>query len=193
MEIKSLLKSILKDKLILAQFLSTILYAIGVPVMNIATYTDMNSRTLSLVNAIGTVTGIIIPIIWVKYGKKLFKYTSLLTYVEMVSYTLLAILLILNIINPHIWFIVEKIAITTVTTNLSSACLMIHADIYNTKEKRYTYDSVCNAVIPIGTLIGYLINIIIPLSEKVAFVIFVIGVNIFDICYLHVIKKTYNK
>ena len=192
MEIKSMLKSIKEDKLIFAEFISALLYSIGIPGMNIATYSNMDSRTLSILNSIGTVTGIIIPIIWVKYGKKIFKYTALLTYVEMVSYILLAILLILDIINPHIWFIVEKIAISTVTRNLSSACLMIHSDIYNTKEKRYTFDSVCNAVIPIGTLIGYLINIIIPVSEKLSFIIFVIGVNIFDICYLYVIKKTYN-
>lgn len=149
----------------------------------------MDSRTLSILNSIGTVTGIIIPIIWVKYGKKIFKYTFLLTYVEMVSYILLAILLILDIINQHIWFIVEKIVISTVTRNLSSASIMIHAERYNTKDKRYTYDSVTNAVVPIGTVIGYLLNLVVDISVEFSFGIFVIGVIIHDLLYMSVIKN----
>lgn len=70
MEIKSMLKSIKEDKLILAEFLASMLYSIGVPGMNISTYSNMSSKLLSLLNLIGTITGIFIPILWVKYGKK---------------------------------------------------------------------------------------------------------------------------
>lgn len=189
MEIKSMLKSIKEDKLILAEFLASMLYSIGVPGMNISTYSNMSSKLLSLLNLIGTITGIFIPILWVKYGKKIYKYTVKLTVIEIAEYVILLILLLCNLITAVIWTIIEKTAISVVTRNLSSASIMIHAERYNTKDKRYTYDSVTNAVVPIGTVIGYLLNLVVDISVEFSFGIFVIGVIIYDLLYISVIKN----
>ena len=189
MEIKSMLKSIKEDKLILAEFLASMLYSIGVPGMNISTYSNMSSKLLSLLNLIGTITGIFIPILWVKYGKKIYKYTVKLTVIEITEYVILLILLLCNLITPVILTVIEKTAISVVTRNLSSASIIIHAERYNTKDKRYTFDTVSNAVVPIGTVIGYLLNVVVDISVEFSFGIFVIGVIIYDLLYISVIKN----
>lgn len=172
-------KKIKGDYLVSSYFVSNVFYSAVSPTIQVAYMQGMSSKTLSLMMIISCLTGTVIPILWDNNKEKLYEKFGILCKIETIFYTIVLLAILLSLVTPKGWYILDSLYGAFVTTNLRIAAKMMQAKRYDTEKKRIDFDMIGGISSNLSCLIGFTLNIFIDLEIKQAFIILIIGI-IFD-------------
>lgn len=173
----------MKDKLIIASFLSNLFYSACYPAVHSYLMQSVGQRMISINSLCTCLGGIILPFIWNKYSDILYKKYGKMLFLEAFCYICMLIMLINNKINLIIYYILDTICFTLITKNIICGGNRLRAIKYNNEEKRTKYDNNTQMAANISSLIGFLSCAIFEFNLWQAFLLSTIGICIDNIFY----------
>ena len=135
-------KKIKGDYLVSSYFISNMFYSTVSPTIQVAYMQGMSSKMLSLMMIISCLTGTIIPVLWDNNKEKLYNKFGILCRLETIFYTAVLLAILLSLITPKGWYILDSLYGAFVTTNLRIAAKIMQAKRYDTEEKRIDFDMI---------------------------------------------------
>ena len=172
-------KKIKGDYLVSSYFISNMFYSTVSPTIQVAYMQGMSSKMLSLMMIISCLTGTIIPVLWDNNKEKLYNKFGILCRLETIFYTAVLLAILLSLITPKGWYILDSLYGAFVTTNLRIAAKIMQAKRYDTEEKRIDFDMISGISSNLSCLIGFTLNLFIDITIKQAFTVLIIGI-VFD-------------
>lgn len=187
-----MLKKILNDELLIANFLSNLLCSLSYPTIHYVLIKDVGEKMISLNSIIMCICGIVFPLFWNKHSDKLYKKYGYLLTLEGVLYSLLTFAVIFGAINTKFYYIADTLLFAVITKNIICGTNKLRALRYKEKE-REEYDNNVGIVANVSSLLGFTINFLINLNTNVAFFIMGIGLVIDNIFYYRAYKGSKNR
>lgn len=179
----------IKDKLIIASFLSNLFYSACYPAVHSYLMKTVGQRMISI-NALCTcMGGIILPFVWNKYSNKLYKRYDVMLATECIIYILILIMLLTNNMGLMAYYIVDTICFALVTKNIICGGNKLRAKRYSNEADRVKYDNNLQMATNISSMIGFGISAIFTLSMKQAFILSTMGICIDNIFYYSAWKE----
>ena len=126
------IKKIKGDYLVSSYFISNMFYSAVSPTIQVAYMQEMSSKMLSLMMIISCLTGTIIPVLWDNNKQKLYEKFGILCIMETIFYTVVLLAILLSLVTPKGWYILDSLYGAFITTNLGIAAKMMKAKRYNT-------------------------------------------------------------
>lgn len=183
------LKEIIKDKLLLANFISTLLYSVSFPVVNYNLISSVGNKFISANQIFMCIAGIIIPAIWNKESEKMYKHLGKFLIAEVILYICLCLCVVMGIIDQKLYYILDTLFFCTVSKNIISGLNKLRSIRYKTSEKRESYDNNVLLVSNSSCLIGFGISLIFDIPLKIAFIIIFIGITIDNFFQYYIYKN----
>lgn len=177
-----MLKKILKDELLIGNFLSNLLCSLSYPTIHYVLIKDVGEKMISLNSIIVCIGGIIFPMFWNKYSDRLYKKYGYLLTLEGILYSLLTIAVIFGAVNNKFYYLADTLLFAVITKNIICGSNKLRALRYKEKE-REEYDNNVGIVANVSSLLGFTISFLINLNTNVAFLILGVGLiidNIFN-------------
>lgn len=180
---------IIKDKLILASFLSNLFYAACYPAVHSCLMQSVGQRMISI-NALCTcIGGIILPFVWNKYSDRMYKKYGTMLFIEAIIYILILIMLLRGDMNLIVYYILDTICFTLVTKNIICGGNKLRAKRYNNEADRVKYDNDTQMAGNISSMIGFGISAIFEFSMSQAFILSTIGICVDNLFYYSAWKE----
>ncbi|ALR90229.1 hypothetical protein [Clostridium butyricum] len=180
---------IIKDKLILASFLSNLFYAACYPAVHSFLMQSVGQRMISLNSICTCAGGIIMSFFWNKYSDKLYKKYGLMLTIEAVIYILLLIMLISYRMNLLAYYILDTLCFSLLTKNIICGGNKLRAKRYDSEIKRTEYDNNSQIAGNISSMIGFFLSAVFEFNMSQAFVLSTIGICIDNIFYYSAWKE----
>lgn len=188
--VKEIYKGIVNDELLIASFLSSLFIGIAHPTVNKICMENISTRLISLSSIIICLAGVIVPALWANNGKKLYKYYTILSLSEIIVYAIVVTLLVIDIVDVAIYYMVDTIAFSVITKNIMCGSNMLRNKRYNNQDERNRYDNLLQIACNSSSIIGYGINLIYPCGDTVAFILMVIGIGFDNLFSIKAWKRT---
>ena len=165
------------DKLLLAGFWSSLCYSLSYPVIHLYILKDINSNLISLISLLSCIFTILISKAWNVNGDKIYKQYSILLIAESIFYFVLMILMINNILDKTIYYLLDGLLFAILTRNIICGGNKMKANRYIKEDMEHFAN---NLVIynNIASLMGYSIGSLFHIDIKLSFVIMFLGVSI---------------
>lgn len=176
------------DKLLLAGFWSSLCYSLSYPVIHLYILKDINSNLISLISLISCIFTILISKAWNVNGDKIYKQYSILLIAESIFYFVLMILMINNILDKTIYYLLDGLLFAILTRNIICGGNKMKANRYIKEDMEHFAN---NLVIynNIASLMGYSIGSLFHIDIKLSFVIMFLGVSIDNLFYYLAYKE----
>lgn len=176
------------DKLLLAGFWSSLCYSLSYPVIHLYILKDINSNLISLISLISCIFTILISKAWNVNGDKIYKQYSILLIAESIFYFILMILMINNILDKTIYYLLDGLLFAILTRNIICGGNKMKANRYIKEDMEHFAN---NLVIynNIASLMGYSIGSLFNIDIKLSFVIMFLGVSIDNLFYYLAYKE----
>lgn len=170
------IKNILKDKLLIANFLSNLFYSVAYPCVHYKLISEIGQKMISLNSILICIAGTLIPVLWNKKSEKLYKTYGFLCNLETVLYIIICIMFLVSFISPKAYYILDTIFFCLVSKNIICGGNKLKAKKYDTESKREQYDNNIQLVTNISSLIGFSISLITNINTNIAFILITIGI-----------------
>ncbi len=183
---------IIKDKLIVGNFISNLFYSLGYPTVHYILISNINEKMISLNSILLCISGIILPIVWNKYSDKLYEKYGYLLSIEAILYTLLTILIIIGFIDNKAYYFIDTILFALVTKNIICGNNRLTSMRYKNKD-REIFDNSIVSVSNMSSLIGFGISFVFTIPVNIAFIFMGLGIVADNIFYYRAYKECKNK
>lgn len=177
--------SFLRNLVLTATLISTILYSASYPYIYAEMMSIVPKFYVSIENIIGCVGTIVFCWIWNKYSDRLFRYYLHITILEILADAFLFIDVLVRQ-DYKFYFLLNVIIYAIITRNMCCGGTKIRAKINPTESLRERFDNTTNILDSIGTILGAALFMILNFSIKTLFILAFLG-NIMDnIFYIYV-------
>src|SRR3712207_4218286 len=166
------MKTLLKDKLLMANFLSNLFFSFSFPTIHCFLINNINQRIISLNSIVTCISGILFPIIWNKYSDKLYVKWRYLLSAETIAYTIAIMLMLFGKINGRIYYFVDTLFFAVITKNIICGNNKLKSIRYAKDNEREQYDNNCNIVTNCSSLIGFGTSFLFNMQIKIVFILF---------------------
>ena len=183
------MNNILKDKLLLATFLSNLFYSMASPTVRYELVSNVGSKLISLNSICFCISGILCSILWNKYSNKLYKKYGFFYNMETILYIIICLLFISRYISPVVYYILDTIFYCLVTKNLICGSNRLKMLRYINKE-REVYDNNVQLMSNASSLIEFTISLIFNFSIITGFILITIGICLDNFFYYNAWKET---
>lgn len=180
---------IIKDKLVLSSFISGLFYALAYPTIITKLISEVGSKIVSFNAICISIAGIFIPIMWNKYSDTIYKKYGYLFIVETITYSIICVCVILNIISIKSYYILDTILFCIVSKNIICGNNKLKVLRYKDKE-RETFDNNISLVGDASSLVGFIISFILNIPINIAFICITIGICADNFAYFISWKKS---
>lgn len=177
------------DLLVASAFICNLLYALCNPVVHVELISNVGSSLVSLVSLIGSFATAIVSRMWLKRGKKLYKFYPVFLIIEPIVYGVAITMVLIDVMPESIYYILDGIMYATITNNIVCGGSRFKTKKYNTEDKRNDFDNSVGFYASIASIIGYGIGSIITFDVKVAFIMIFFSISIDNILYYIEYKK----
>ena len=176
------------NRLILATFLSTTMFMIGNPTINVRVMQGLDTNTVALGTIIICVGGSLAGAAWNRWGKALYPYWGLLSTLEALMF---------GVINTYYYvsndaisyYIVAALVNGFIVRNLVCGGNRLRSLLFE-GELREKYDNTNMMAMSVATVVGSVINIVLEPTLQYALIIEFIGDVIDNILYYSAWKST---
>ena len=171
------LSKLLRDRLVVACFVSNLFYSAAYPSFHTNMISNLDSRVISFNSIMICLSGIIVPILWNRHSDSFYKKYGLFCILETVLYILLCITSLLKITDYLLYYILDTMFYCFVTKNILIGTNRLKVLRYE-GDGRQIFDNNIQLASNASSLIGFSISFItIPMS--LSFILITIGI-IFD-------------
>lgn len=170
------------DKLLLAGFWSSLCFSLSYPVIHLYILKDINSNLISLNSLVSCIFTILISKAWNMNGDKFYKYYPVLLITESIFYFVLMILMINNVLDKTIYYLLDGLLFAILTRNILCGRNKFQSNKYIKDDmEHFTNNSVIYS--NVASLIGYTVGSLINIDIKLSFFIMFLGVSIDNLFY----------
>ena len=176
------------NRLILASFLSSTLFMVGTPTINVSVMSHINNNTVATGTIIVCLGGSLAAVLWNRWGKALYPYWGLLNILE--ALLLGAADAYYYVSNDAIsYYLVAALVNGIIVRNLVCGGNKLRSILFE-GEERERYDNINMMAMSIGTVVGSAINMMWCPPLEYALIAEFVGDIIDNILYYSVWKST---
>ena len=179
----------MKDKLIIGNFITSLFSSLCYATVHQQLINAVGSNLISINCFITYGVGIIFPIIWNKYKRKLYNYYGFLLIAEIIIYSILNVTVISGKLDLLGYYIIATVAFSIITQNILCGNRRLKALKYYNENLRTKFDNDCQIAINIACILGFGISSIIEFSFNQAFIINLLAIISDNIFYYYVWKE----
>lgn len=181
------------DKLLTANFLYKLFYSLALPTVTKLLVSNITNKYIAFNAIVECSLAIILGKLWNKYNSKFFKYYGVYVVLELIGYWTLIIFVLTNKINYSWFYIIDTMLFAIISTNILFGNSKLKTLIYANGEDRNKFDNDVEVYLNSATLIGCGLNLVLNLSNNMAFISMIVGMMTRDLLYLVTYKETKNK
>lgn len=194
---KNLLRNIFKDKVLVGNFLFTILFTISNPLYQSTLFKEMGYKFLPYTTIVNQIFGILYSKLALKYEEKMFKLYKKISMIEVFTFSIITCTTLFDLIPLKWFYVLDTILYSLVTILLATVGNIVKSRLYPTPEERSKFDNTRSIVYNVASLIGSILVILVPMSVKTCLIITCIALIIDDFfycnAYTNLIKKGNNE
>lgn len=184
------IKTILKDQLLIANFISNFFYSVSCSIIQFILIKDVGSKIIALNSIIMCLTGALFPILWNKYSEKLYRKYGYLLGLEAIAYISIATLILTGTITNKAYYLLDTLLFALISKNIICGGNKLRAKRYNSEDKREKYDNNSTLIANLSSLIGFGISFIFTIPVNIAFILITIGICFDNIFYYKAYRES---
>lgn len=181
------MKELRKDYLLIAVFISNMLFTVGYPTIQEVTMKAVNSQLISLNSLIGCLSVVVAGKVWDKIEDKMMKLFPLFAIGDIVTYTILVIAFWITKDAVMYYIVLMLIACLTIK-NVGFGLSIIKSKRYNGKA-RAKFDNNEAVLGNIASVIGFGIGALVKIPIELGLAFMLMGTFIENIFYVKAYKE----